>query len=123
MSLLFASSSLNSYITNISNNIAGFTSVKLKVSTGKTGIYLKVPQTDWVKCVAFVVGCNNVSAVIQETVFAYYDGNTKRIALKTKGSLAWSIDQTGMSVGTGNILATSSELLVFYFGFTKVDVF
>lgn len=114
---------LNRNITDLDNRVAGFNSKRLSVSTGKTGIYLKVPSTNWLKCVAFVIGCNNISAVIQETVFAYLDANTGKIVVKTKGDIAWTIDQTGLSVGTGNALATNSELLVYYFGFTRADVF
>ncbi|MDV9963410.1 hypothetical protein RHL97_19180 [Clostridioides difficile] len=114
---------LNSNITNISNNIAGFKSKKFTISTGKTGIYLKVPQTDWAKCVAFVVGCNNIDAALMGSVLAYYDPNVSQFRIKTQGNVEWSVDQNGQSVGTGTSLASKSELLVFYFGFTTAGVF
>lgn len=114
---------LNRNYTALNTRVAGFNSTRLYISSGKTGIYMRVPQTDWVKCVAFVVGSNNLDAVIQETVFAYYNPEVSQIKLKTKGDLTWTIDQLGMSVGSGNSISLYSEVLVFYYGFTKVDVF
>lgn len=97
--------------------------MKLTIPSGKTGIYFKVPKTDWLKCVAFVVGCNNINAALMDTVAAWWDPNVSQIRAKTTGTLTWPIDQDGMSIGSGTNLTSGSEALVFYFGFTSVGVY
>ena len=112
---------LNRNYTDMATRLPGFTTRRVSVTTGKTGIYLQMAKTNWNKCFALVIGCNNINDAIQETVLAYYDANHSKIVAKTKGNITWTVDQSGSSVGT--TLSVGSELLVIYYGFTVVGTY
>ena len=80
-------------------------------------------KTNWKKCIAYAVGCNNIDTALMGSVLAYYDPNVSQFRMKTQGNVEWSLDQNGSSVGTGTSLVSGSELLIFYFGFTSIGVF
>ena len=119
--LVTSLNTLNSNIDSINGRLPGFNTKRLSVTTGKTGIYLKLETSNWNKCFALVIGGNNISEAVQETVFACYNSDNKQVELKSKGSRTWNADQAGQSVSTS--LSVGSELLVIYVGFTVAGVF
>jgi regulation of enolase protein 1 (concanavalin A-like superfamily) len=105
----------------MATRLPGFTTKRLSITTGQKGIYLRLEKSNWNKCFAFIIGCNNIGDAVQETVYGFYNSDEQKIVAKTKGSITWTVDQSGSSVGT--TLSVGSELLVFYYGFTVVGAY
>ena len=112
---------LNRNYQDMATRLPGFTTKRLSITTGQKGIYLRLEKSNWNKCFAFIIGCNNIGDAVQETVYGFYNSDEQKIVAKTKGSITWTVDQSGSSVGT--TLSVGSELLVFYYGFTVVGAY
>ena len=88
------------------------------LGSGNQEIYLKIAKISWIKRVALIIGCNNISGVIHEVVAVHYDPSSGNVVAHTSGEKEWTVDQENATVSTTAI--ANSDLLVIHTGFTEI---